>query len=96
MTANQNTKNHITRQQNLMTNWKGGNQMNRIKEIRKENNITQTRLAKYFHVTPDLISKWERGYSNPSISDLHTLAQIFKVSMEYLGGYSNERNGHGN
>lgn len=91
MTANQNTKNHITRQQNLMTNWKGGNQMNRIKEIRKENNITQARLAKYFHVTPDLISKWERGYSNPSISDLHTLAQIFKVSMEYLGGYSNGR-----
>ena len=70
--------------------------MNRIKEIRKENNITQARLAKYFHVTPDLISKWERGYSNPSISDLHTLAQIFKVSMEYLGGYSNERNGSSN
>ncbi|WP_125567280.1 helix-turn-helix domain-containing protein [Companilactobacillus insicii] len=52
--------------------------MNRIKELRKENHWTQT--------------KWERGYANPPINDFHTLAQIFKVSMEYLGGYSNERN----
>lgn len=75
---------------------KGDEHVNRIKELRKENHWTQAKLAKFFYVTPDLISKWERGYANPPINDFHTLAQIFKVSMEYLGGYSNERNGRDN
>ena len=52
--------------------------MNRIKELRKENHWTQT--------------KWERGRTPMLIDDFHTLAMIFDVSMEYLGGYRDERN----
>ncbi|WP_053084446.1 helix-turn-helix transcriptional regulator [Companilactobacillus ginsenosidimutans] len=65
---------------------------NRIKELRKEKHWTQQKLAEYFHVSPSTIHSWERGDVPMLIDDFHTLAMIFGVSMEYLGGYRDERN----
>ncbi|AKP66324.1 hypothetical protein ABM34_01325 [Companilactobacillus ginsenosidimutans] len=65
---------------------------NRIKELRREQSIKQKQLAEYFHVSPSTIHGWERGDVPMLIDDFHTLAMIFDVSMEYLGGYRDERN----
>ena len=69
---------------------------NRIKELRKQNKWTQQRMAKFFHINVTTFQKWEQGFSQPDLDQFHTLAQIFEVSMEYLGGYSDERNGSSN
>lgn len=55
-----------------------------IKELRKQNNITQERLAEYLGVTYQTVSKWENGTSLPSISLLPSIANIFNISIDEL------------
>lgn len=57
-----------------------------IKELRKENKLTQTQLAKILNTTQDTISLWELEKSYPDIFNLIKLAQIFNVTTDYLLG----------
>ena len=58
-----------------------------IKELRKQRKITQEELAELVGVTPQAISKWERGLSCPDISLLDDLSKILEVSViEILKG----------
>ena len=52
--------------------------------MRKQNNITQERLAEYLGVTYQTVSKWENGTSLPSISLLPSIANIFNISIDEL------------
>lgn len=56
----------------------------RIKNLRKKNNLTQLDLAKKVNVTDKAVSKWESGDGNPEIAILIELAKIFDVSLDYL------------
>ena len=56
----------------------------RIKNLRKENNLTQLQLAEMLNVTDKAISKWEVGEANPDIGLLPKLAVIFNVTIDYL------------
>lgn len=58
--------------------------MNKIKELRKQNNLTQTDLAKFMSTTASNISGWELDKWQPSNDDLIKLANYFNVSIEYL------------
>ena len=58
----------------------------RFKELRKENNLTQSDLAKQLFVSQDTVSLWELGKSLPDIKLLIKLTEIFKVSSDYLLG----------
>ena len=58
----------------------------RIKELRKENNISQLELAEKCSVKQSCVSKWERGATLPDIIMLAKLAEIFSVSTDYLLG----------
>ena len=58
----------------------------RIKIKRKENRFTQIELAKLVNVSPQVISNWERGYSDLSSSDVARLADALNCSTEYLLG----------
>lgn len=62
----------------------------RIKEKRKENNLTQKELAALVNVSPQVISNWERGYT-PEIGneDLLSLSKALKTPADYLLGNSN-------
>ena len=55
-----------------------------IKELRKEQNMTQTKLAELLQTTQDTISLWELGKSMPDIYALIKLAKLFNVSTDYL------------
>lgn len=57
-----------------------------IKELRLEQKLTQTELAKKLNTTQDTISLWELGKSFPDIQSLINLSKIFNVSTDYLLG----------
>ena len=46
----------------------------RLKELRKAAGLTQTGLADALLLHPQTVSKWERGFSEPDISQLGDLA----------------------
>ena len=57
-----------------------------IKELRLENKLSQTALAKKLNTTQDTISLWELGKSYPDIFAVVKLSQIFDVTTDYLLG----------
>ncbi|MBU5318973.1 helix-turn-helix domain-containing protein [Lactobacillus johnsonii] len=61
--------------------------MNRIKELRLKNNISQVDLAKLFGVTRQAISLYEQGKRQLKDEDIIILAKYFEVSIPYLKGY---------
>lgn len=58
----------------------------RLKELRKAANLTQTQLADKLNLHPQTISKWERGLSEPDISQLGEIAAALGITMEKLCG----------
>ena len=68
------------------------NQMNRLKELRKEKGLTQTDLAELLEVTKLTIHNWENGVSSIKSDRLKKLCEIFDVDATYLLGYNNVKN----
>ncbi len=58
----------------------------RISECRQNMNMTQEELAGRVGVTPQALSKWERGISFPDIALLAALCQVLNISADYLLG----------
>lgn len=58
----------------------------RIRKLRISKGYTQQQLAERMNVTKSLISAYETGFKSPSYSNLISLANIFKVSTDYLLG----------
>lgn len=61
---------------------------NRIKEIRKENRLSQSSLGKLLGVSQDNVSLWKTGKSYPSVQHVIILAKTFNVSADYILGIS--------
>ncbi|MFL0365336.1 helix-turn-helix domain-containing protein [Pseudobacillus sp. 179-B 2D1 NHS] len=61
---------------------------NRIRELRKKSGLTQRELANKVNVSPQVISNWERNYTNPDHDDVKKLSEIFDCSSDYLLGIS--------
>ena len=63
----------------------------RIKALRKKNDLTQERLAEYLSVSSQAVSKWECGLACPDLALIIPLARILHVSAdELLGGTTEE------
>lgn len=58
----------------------------RLKELREERGLTMTELAKKINVSPNTVSRWERGKRLPNLDAIIALAKFFKVSTDYLCG----------
>lgn len=56
----------------------------KLQELRKEKGLTQEELAEALFVSRTAISKWESGASDPSTSNLLTLAKLFNTTAEEL------------
>ncbi len=52
-----------------------------IKALRQREHVSQTVFAHYLNVTPNLISKWERGEKSPSGPALKLLSLIEKRGL---------------
>ncbi len=57
-----------------------------LRTFRKSKDLTQEEVANLLHVTPQSVSKWERGDSYPDISFLPALANLFETSIDALIG----------
>lgn len=62
---------------------------NTIRELRIENKMSQTELAKLLFTSQDTISLWERGKSLPDILSIIKMTKIFNVSSDYILGLEN-------
>ena len=62
----------------------------RIRELRKEMDCTQSKLADVLGVTQDSISLWENGKRIPDTQYIITLAKFFNVTSDYLLGLSDD------
>lgn len=60
--------------------------MLRLKELRKEKDITQEELAKQIQVSPSTIGMYETGRREPDFETLQKFADYFRVSTDYILG----------
>ena len=58
----------------------------RLKTLRIEKKLSQPELAKLVGVSNGMISFWENGINEPTITNLVKLSQIFEVSTDYILG----------
>ncbi len=56
----------------------------RIRERRIARHITQAEMAQRLGVTPQTVSKWERGLCAPDLDNLIDLAAMLSCSVDYL------------
>lgn len=63
----------------------------RLRDLRRENNLTGEQLASALNMKQSAISKWENGLQEPSKENLKKLAAYFHVSSDYLLGLTDER-----
>ncbi len=59
-----------------------------IRGYRKGLGLTQEQLAERLGITLGAVSKWERGSSEPGLSYIMELAELFHVSVDALIGFS--------
>ena len=57
-----------------------------LKSLRKGKDLTQEEAAEMLGVSPQSVSKWERGDTMPDITLLPALANLYKVSVDALIG----------
>lgn len=63
----------------------------KLKELRKEANITQVEFAEKFNISKGTIAMWETDKREPDYVTLSKIADFFNVSVDYLLGRTNNR-----
>ena len=64
----------------------------KLLELRKKNNLTQSEIAEKLFMSQNCYSSYENGRTEPNIETLCKLADLYKVSIDYLIGreFSND------
>ena len=63
---------------------------NRLRELLKENCVSQATLAKAIGVSQRAVSKWINNQAEPTESAIANCAKYFDVSADYLLGLKDE------
>lgn len=58
----------------------------RLRELRKNKDITQIEFARQFNIATGTIGMWETGKRQPDYDTLLNIAKYFDVSVDYLLG----------
>lgn len=58
----------------------------KIKTLRKEQNVTQEKLAAYLNISYQAISKWENGTALPDVTLIPRIANFFQITADELLG----------
>ena len=56
----------------------------RLFDLRRQAGLSQEELANLLNVTRQAVQKWEAGTSRPDMDNLVSLAEYFKVSLDFL------------
>ena len=60
--------------------------MNRIRELRKQMDMTQKELSKHLKIADSTLSYWEMGKYEPDSEALKRLSKFFNVPIDYILG----------
>lgn len=60
----------------------------RIRDLREDNDLLQKDVAKILNTTQQVYSRYEKGTTEMPIRHLVTLAKFYKVSADYILGLS--------
>jgi len=63
---------------------------NRIRDLREDRDLKQKHLAELLQVHQSTYSDYELGNLNIPVNALHTLADFYSVSVDYLLGRTDE------
>lgn len=63
----------------------------RFRELRKERKLNQDEIGEILGVKRRVISYYESGERHPDFKGLLFIAEYFQVSLDYLVGWSEER-----
>ena len=58
----------------------------RLRLLREKHGLKQVNLANALQVTPQAVSKWEKGANLPDVHVLTKIARLFDVSTDYILG----------
>ena len=64
----------------------------RIRDLREDNDKTQTELGEYLGTTAQYYGKYEKGERELPFSRAIMLAEYYGVSLDYLAGRTNSKN----
>ena len=64
---------------------------NRLRDLREDNDLKQKDLAKLLQLHQTTYSDYELDRLNIPVSALHTLADFYNVSVDYLLGRTNRK-----
>ncbi len=67
----------------------------RLKDIRIENDLTQTQIAKILNTTQNSYNRWENNVELISLKKLTRVCNYFNTSMDYLVGITRNNIGNG-
>ncbi len=56
----------------------------KLRELRKQNNMSQEDLANKLDISRQSVSKWESGISMPDLDNVIKLSEMFDVTLDYL------------
>lgn len=62
-----------------------------LRNLRTEKGVTLKEVSIQTGITDSLISKYERGLSEPGLRPLRKLATYYKVSLDYLFGITEDK-----
>ena len=58
--------------------------MKGLKQIRKERNLNQLKVAMDLNISREALSHYENGKREPSLDMLNKMSQYYNVSIDYL------------
>ena len=58
----------------------------RLRDMREDNDLKQTDVAAYLGIAQTVYSRYERGFQTIPVEHLLRLAELYKVSTDYLLG----------
>lgn len=63
----------------------------RIKEIRKDKDITQEHIANYLNIKSKTYSKYETNVNIPSLEVIYNISKLFELNIDYVVGLTDKR-----
>ena len=56
----------------------------KIRDLRRENGLSQEELAEKLYVSRQAVSRWEKGTAQPEAANVWQLSRLFRVTADYL------------
>ena len=64
----------------------------RLKDLREDHDLKQSEIAEFLGIQQTVYSRYERGFQNIPLEHLMKLAQMYKVSTDYILGLTDNPN----